>query len=137
MPVDLENIYVEKLYDEPTVLVGSAENNKPIQQNLPIILFPQNTGPNLYNLIYNVLEKHLNSFSIIHKSKGSASRLTMVEAGIGYTVVPRSMIENESKFTIIDIPDLPSLETGLVYLNRSHSSDIESFVQQIKKHYNV
>lgn len=138
LPVSREGVTVEALYSEPLVLAGprSAQHlDETGRRGLPVIMFPYESGPTLYTAIYEALTNHLDSFFVIHESEGFASRLLMAEAGLGYSVVPKAMVEENPSVALLDIPGLPRLETGIAVPHRPVSNELASFVERLKLHY--
>ncbi len=138
LPVSRDGLSVEALYSEPLVLAGPRSGRcggEAGRDGLPVIMFPYDSGPTLYAAIYEALSKHLDSFFIIHESEGFASRFMMAEAGLGYSVVPKAMAEGSSTVSLLEVPGLPRLETGIAVSRRPLSSELSSFVERLKHHY--
>lgn len=131
-PEDFQN--GQEVWQEPLEWVGDKsliENNKPI----PLVLSPQ---PCVYRTrSIETLEKAGKKWRLVFSSPSFASKIAAVKAGMGVTILPRTIIPKD--LGAINQESLPPLNDTHVSLLKHHANNLainsfEEFVMKRLKH---
>jgi DNA-binding transcriptional LysR family regulator len=125
-PVNSEKLKVKTLFIDPFVIITpkSISNFKSIDElvqdirDLPFIFFNKSYAPFYYGKLIEICERLGFKPSIQHEVNNVHSILQLVEAGLGVSILPKSLEKQYKKLDVqfIPLPDIPiNTEIVLAY----------------------
>lgn len=132
-PVNAPDMVTRHVFSEPLVLAGSSAKRE-TDHTERLIIFPEAAGPALYHTLRRIARDLFDDRFIISASQSFTARLTMVVAGSGWSVFPRSMVAG-LPLQIREHPDLHELQTAVVYLENARDPrmpDVWEFLHNCK-----
>ena len=138
-----DGISVEALYSEPLIvalpekhrLAGRREIPLTALADEPFIIFPRRLGPALHDRVVRAFDEAGVTLNIQHDSTHLYTNLGLVAAGVGVSLLPRS-IECLSRSGVVYrqlAPPVPTIDLGVVRRAADGAPVVQKFVEVVRE----
>jgi DNA-binding transcriptional LysR family regulator len=138
-----EQLVVERLYEEPLVAALPAEHPLASRRRVslralsaePFVMFSRQLGPGMHDLVVATFQAAGLALTIAHESTHLYTSLGLVAAGLGVSLMPRS-IQNLQRSGVVYRPltaPAPTVELGMVYRADDASPTVARFTEVVRE----
>lgn len=113
-PIHMANLSLCMLYEEPLVLAGTGSARTSEKLNR-LIMIPKGSGPRLHETLSQISASRFGGDPLGDESEEFSTRLSMVLAGLGWSVFPKWMVDKHPELCQERHEMLPTLKTALAF----------------------
>ncbi len=138
-----EQLVVERLYEEPLVAALPAKHPLASRRRVslralsaePFVMFSRQLGPGMHDLVVAAFQAAGLALTIGHESTHLYTSLGLVAAGLGVSLMPRSIM-NLQRSGVVYRPltaPAPTVELGMVYRADDASPTVARFAEVVRE----
>jgi DNA-binding transcriptional LysR family regulator len=139
----MEGLVVEPLYREPLVAALPAGHRLASQRRVtlkalgaePFVTFSRQVGPGMHDVVVSAFREAGVALTIAHEALHIYTSLGLVAAGLGVSLMPRSIV-NLQRAGVVYRPlaaPAPSVELGMVHRSDDASATVTRFVEVVRE----
>lgn len=138
-----EGLVVEPLYREELVAALPAGHRLAARRRVPLrslgsepfVTFSRQVGPGMHDVVVSAFRDAGVALTIAHEALHIYTSLGLVAAGLGLSLMPRSIV-NLQRAGVVYVPlepPAPSVELGMVYRSDDASATVTRFAEVVRE----